>query len=179
MKKIISTLIIVVVIVVGVYAISRVTGEGTDVPQDEYVTHTSKEFSFEYPKNWFVYTPQENLDYLSVSSVDLEKVEINHLLDTEMKMEIYTLVNNDEKSTRIWIEEFMKNDIAFPELISLENKQGEYVDYALVIEKVLGEEHYVAYISDDKKIYLLNGPRTTNQYVDTYFKMLNSFRFSN
>lgn len=185
MKKPIYILIIAVVILAGAYAINRYSGEGeaqsegTGVTEDEYVTHTSKEFSFEYPRNWFIYdySDTEPFPIVQLTNYDLNAfTESPYAQGRYFKLEIVKLPNEKSLPLEEWINDFMISQESEPKLekrkpFVLGNMEAIWQD-----ELVQNIQHPVIYLLRDPSVYLFNlGP--ISEFSEELGRVLESFQF--
>ena len=186
MKKPFFILIIVIAVVAGAYVASRYSGkgevqsEGTDVPQDEYVTHTSKEFSFEYPKRWFVYdySNTEPFPIVQLTNYEIDVfVESPHAQGNYFKLEIVKLPNEKNLSLEKWIDDFMKSQESQPELEERKSFPVGNVQAIWQDEIVQGINHPVVYLSKDNSVYLFNFGTLLPDFSEELDRFLKSFQF--
>lgn len=186
MKKPIYILIIIVIILAGTYAANRYFGdgaqsEGTNVAEDEYVTHTSKEFSFEYPKNWFVNDVQsENNSYVQITNYDPNNfVQSPYAQGKYFGYEIYKDLTETQLSLEEWVEEYIarqeyETSVIEKKEIILDGNKGIYQ-----IENIIPREiiHPAIYFKKGKNIYLVNISPLTPELESVHQKFIESFRF--
>lgn len=169
MKKSLITLLVLAVVVGGVYAVSRFVGgekvksQGTSVSDADYVTHVSKEFSFEYPKGWFVEDRWEigSTSYLRVSNYDPATLNNTpHPEGNYFKVEMWGSTKEKEISFEKWIENFTNQEDYHPSILT---KEEISINDLRGIRQIEGSETYsfpVVYIENGERIYV---------FVPSYF----------
>jgi len=195
-KKITLIIGLVVLLAVGGYfVINQTSGEPVvpspvldDEPNpardnDEYVTHISKEFSFQYPKNWFVEdrSNQEFFPYVALTNYLPEQyIDFPHATGNLFKLEIVKLPNQKSLSLEDWVEDFVKNSESQP--IVINTKVSSISGYRAIsnLERANGlSDHPAIYIEYSDSVYILNISPFSQEFEKIYQKFLETFEFNN
>ena len=184
MNKKLTLFIIIAAILVGGYFLLDLSKSQPAVSLDEedFVTHTSKEFSFQYPKNWFVKDrwDEEFFPYISIENYDPNVlVDSPYATGNYFSIEIVKLPNKKKLSLQDWIDDFINNrEPPIPSV--LESRIYEVDGYESIVnlqELILGQ-YEIIYINYNDSVIFISAAPTAGIFKPAYRKFLESFNFN-
>ncbi len=183
MKKTnISYLIVAVLIIVGIVSflfLKKSAGEPSVPLEEDLVTYTTKEYSFSYPKNWFVHdnTDDKDIPYLSVANYDPNLLPPHDGPEDFFKLEIVKLVNQGRLSLQNWVEDFVKSSPTGSSII--DQREGKIDGHkTLFVNQIVGDGPQPGiYIERDGFVYFIQGGSRSPVVQPFFDSFLRSFHF--
>ena len=162
--------------------IEKVEEEVEEIPtESDSETYTAKDFSFEYPKNWFINEVQSEFNsYVQIFNYDDSKVKGSHYISKEhFKIEIVKLENTDNLSLRDWVDTFIENqdyetEVLEERIIEVDDREAIYQ-----IENIvpMGIIHPGVFIKKGNDIFIMNVNQLKG-YEAVLDGILESFKFN-
>lgn len=153
-----------------------------EVPaESDFETYTAKDFSFEYPKDWFINEVQSEFNsYVQIFNYDDSKVKGSHYVSKDhFKIEIVKLENPDDLSLRDWVDSFVENqdyktEVLEERIIEVQGREAIYQ-----IEEIAPMEiiHPAVFIKKGSSVFIMNVNQTKG-YEKEFNVLLESFKFN-
>lgn len=181
MKKLLIGIVVAVAVIGGAYFLLNrqgSSGQATGNEPTEFVTHTSKEFSFRYPKNWFVEDSSGNfIPYVALRNYESGVSGAIGIPENYFKIEIVKFPKEPTISLESWINEYMKNSESQPVGLFRDSTKIGGNPAISQLEKVQGITHPVVYVDRDDFVYTIGTTPLFEQFEDIYQSFLESFVF--
>lgn len=183
-KKLLFGVIAAVVVIGGAYLLMNrpgSSGQATGNEPAEFVTHASKDFSFEYPKGWFIQDIQNELNsYVQISNYDPDALaQTPQAQGNYFKLEIARLDNERSQPLSEWVSEFIKRQDYQTEVLSerpITVDSHEAIFQMLKIVPVNSIRPAI-FIMRNSFIYLLNVGPLNHEFETVFNRIVESFRF--
>lgn len=167
--------------VAGYFLLKKSTGEPSVPNKDELVSYVpaSKEYSFNYPKNWFIndVSNYPNNSYIAITNYDVSLLPPHGGPSDFFKIEVYRLANENHLSLKDWIENLAKESPTGSSIIDEKESVIDGEKALLVTQTVGGEPRQIIYIQKEDFIYLIQGGSRDQQFQNFFDTFLQSFHF--
>ncbi len=191
MKKLLYTFVVIVLIIAGAYAASRYWGKsevrskGTTVAEGEYITHISKEFSFEYPKGWYLYDGTDAVIFprIGITNYDPDVyVESPHATGNFFKFELVKHNNVRGLSLREWIDDYLAtaalND-AQSDVLTTSDATIDDMPAIKLTARVRGMTYEAVYTQRSGSVYVFTfGGPISEEFRPVFEHILETFTFN-
>lgn len=171
---------LIIAVIAGFLFLRQSVGEPSVPRQEDLVTYTAKEYSFNYPKNWFLRDNSEDPNssfYLSISNYDPNLLPPHEGPEDFFKIEVYKLPNLNYLTLQTWIENFVKESPTGSSIIDQREGVIDGHKTLFVNQIVGGGPRPVIYIARENFVYLIQGGSRSEAVQPFFDDFLQSFRF--
>jgi predicted Zn-dependent protease len=188
MKKLLFGFIVIVALIGGAYLVLNrpgSSGQATGTEPAEYVTHTSKDFSFEYPRGWYIHDGTDAVIFPRVGITNYDPdvyVESPHATGNFFKFEVVKHGNVSKLSLREWIDDYFvtaaSNDARSDVLVTSEATVAGMPAIKFVA-RVRGVTYEAVYVSENRFVYefIFGGP-IYEEFRPVFDRILETFQFN-